>query len=218
MAAMKKRPLEPYELQESEKLKKIVNDKKKELNLTQEMLAERMKISQGGLNHYLNGINPLNPTIASQFAKELNITVNQFSQRLANEISQMAKMTDEYQSNTIVNNNIVSGNGNNLGSFTNCEHNKKIVKKMAHLMPDNSLLPVIPQGSELQIDETEHEITDGKVYLIEYSGIRWYRRLFKLPNNQVAIKVFNNVDFAEYTVSLNDVKILGRVKQWLVND
>lgn len=217
--ATKKRVLKPHEVKESELLKQIVHSKKKELNFTQETLAERMNISQGGLNHYLNGINPLNPAIASQFARELNITVNQFSQRLANEINEMAKTIDEYKIFAPnVNNNIISGNGHTLGSITKCNHHEKNNYSMTYKMPDSSLNPVIPEGSELWVDENEQSIIDGKIYLIEYGGVSWYRRLFQMPNNQISIRVFTNQDFSEYTVAANEIKIIGRVTKWLVND
>lgn len=73
--------------QEAAKLKQIYNFKKKDLGISQESLAYALGISQGAIAHYLNGRNPLNPRIASEFSKILGVHVSEFSPRLANEIS-----------------------------------------------------------------------------------------------------------------------------------
>ncbi|PIT48576.1 hypothetical protein BHC51_04765 [Snodgrassella alvi] len=83
---MKKRPLTPEELLEAKKLNEIYKAKKKELNLNQLKVGNLMEISQGAVNHYLNGINALNYEAASQFAKILQVPVSDFSPRLAKKI------------------------------------------------------------------------------------------------------------------------------------
>jgi phage repressor protein C with HTH and peptisase S24 domain len=84
--SVKKRPLTPEELLEAKKLNEIYNAKKKELNLNQLKVGDLMNISQGAVNHYLNGINALNYESASQFAKILQVPVSDFSPRLAKKI------------------------------------------------------------------------------------------------------------------------------------
>lgn len=75
---------------ENDALKEIFNAKKKALGLTQESLAEKMEMTQGAVGAYLRGINPLNAQAASLFAQFLEITVEDFSPRLAAEISNMS--------------------------------------------------------------------------------------------------------------------------------
>lgn len=88
---MKKTKLTDGREKENEALKEIFNNKKKELGLTQAILAEKLDVSQGAVNMYLNSINPLNTQIASRFAELLNVQVSDFSPRLAAEIERMAK-------------------------------------------------------------------------------------------------------------------------------
>ncbi|QMT41800.1 helix-turn-helix domain-containing protein [Kingella oralis] len=88
---MKKTKLTDGREKENEALKGIFNKKKKELGLTQAILAEKLDVSQGAVNMYLNGINPLNTPIASRFAELLNVPVSDFSPRLAAEIGRMAQ-------------------------------------------------------------------------------------------------------------------------------
>ena len=88
---MKKTKLTDGREKENEALKEIFNKKKRELGLTQAILAEKLDVSQGAVNMYLNGINPLNTPIASRFAELLNVPVSDFSPRLAAEIERMAQ-------------------------------------------------------------------------------------------------------------------------------
>lgn len=82
----KKRTLTSEELLEAKKLNEIYKSKKKELNLSQLKVGDLMNISQGAVNHYLNGINALNYESAAQFSKILQVPVSDFSPRLAKKI------------------------------------------------------------------------------------------------------------------------------------
>lgn len=129
------------------------------------------------------------------------------------------QLGNSFGSNNTFGNNNNFGNSHLGGSNTySAHHENACICKANAVMPDDSLSPVITRNSNLHVDNQVDEIIDGKIYLIEFGGVTWYRRLFKLPNNQVAIKVFNSAEFSEYTATLDDVKIIGRVTQWLVND
>lgn len=88
---MTKQRLTDERVFENDSLDNIFNNKKKVLNLTQATLAEKMGVSQGAIYQYLKGINPLNAHIATQFARELQVNIDDFSERLANEIREMAE-------------------------------------------------------------------------------------------------------------------------------
>lgn len=75
---------------ENDALKEIFNAKKKALGLTQESIAEKMGMTQGAVGAYLRGINPLNAQAASLFAQFLQVSVEEFSPRLAAEIGNMS--------------------------------------------------------------------------------------------------------------------------------
>ena len=88
---MSKKPLPPEKKEECQRLKAIFNAKKNELGLTQEKLAHALEINQSSVSHYLNGINPLNATVAASFAKILGVDVSAFSERLAEEMIKIAQ-------------------------------------------------------------------------------------------------------------------------------
>lgn len=92
---VKKRELTATELTECAKLKEIFNNKKKELGVTQAGLAEKFRISQPAVGHYLNGFNALNLQIAVKFAEALQVAVLEFSPRLAKELENMVKRLPE---------------------------------------------------------------------------------------------------------------------------
>lgn len=87
-----KKPITPDRKEECLRLKAIFNAKKKELHLTQEKLAELLGINQSSVSHYLNGVNPLNASVAAAFAKILGVSVWDFSPRLAEVIESFAAM------------------------------------------------------------------------------------------------------------------------------
>ena len=87
---MKKQRIVDERVLENDALKRIFFNKKKELGITQASLARDLEISQGAVNQYLNGLNPLNPPIASRFAQILQVPVSDFSERLDREIRKMA--------------------------------------------------------------------------------------------------------------------------------
>lgn len=218
----KKRELTADEAKENFELKRIFDLRKKELGLTQESLSERIGISQSGLNHYLRATNPLNASIASLFARELGVTVDTFSPRLADEISNMAKTIQEYQvfNPTTFGDGATIGDGNSIGNNIANYYNRHDAEAGSHaVMPDRSMQPVIPLGSELWLDENEKNIQDGKIYLIEFDGVKWYRKLFRLPENKIKIVAYNEHDgFESYVASMEQVKIFARVIKWMVLD
>lgn len=66
---MKKREISDIEKEECKLLKQLFNDRKKELGLSQAKIAGLIGVTQAAINHYLNGTNALNASIASEFAK-----------------------------------------------------------------------------------------------------------------------------------------------------
>ncbi|WP_308084373.1 helix-turn-helix domain-containing protein [Neisseria polysaccharea] len=103
---MKKREISDIEKEECKLLKQLFNSKKKELGLSQAKIAGLIGVTQAAINHYLNGTNALNASIASEFAKVLGVPVGSFSWRLEKEINEM--------SNSL----IISGGVHNNTSYT----------------------------------------------------------------------------------------------------
>lgn len=99
---MTKKALDPERKAECQKLKAIFNSKKRDLGLTQEKLAHALEMNQSSVSHYLNGVNPLNAPIASAFAKILDVSVEEFSPRLAEQIADLVGFAKDLRSRAAV--------------------------------------------------------------------------------------------------------------------
>lgn len=99
----RKKPLSHEHKVECDKLKKLFEENKKQLGISQKTLAIALGCNQSSVSHYLNGVNPLNANAAAIFAKELKITVNDFSPRLAKEITTIASALKPIQKATPIN-------------------------------------------------------------------------------------------------------------------
>lgn len=82
----KKRILTNEQLADAERLKAIYEAKKKELRISQQDIADALGISQGAVGHYMNGRNPLNVRVATQFSQILKVPVERFSPSLAKDV------------------------------------------------------------------------------------------------------------------------------------
>lgn len=110
---MKKREISDIEKEECKLLKQIFNARKKELGLSQEKIAGLIGVTQAAINHYLNGTNALNASIASEFAKILGVPVGRFSWRLEKEINEMSN-------SLIISGGVINGAlNNNIGGVHN---------------------------------------------------------------------------------------------------
>ena len=110
---MKKREISDIEKEECKRLKQIFNARKKELGLSQEKIAGLIGVTQAAINHYLNGTNALNASIASEFAKILGVPVGSFSWRLEKEINEMSN-------SLIISGGVINGSlHNNIGGVHN---------------------------------------------------------------------------------------------------
>lgn len=87
---MKKKSLTDEQVADAGRLKALYNSKKKELNLSQQSLAETLGISQSAVAMLLNGVNALNHTNAATLAKMFGVPVEDISPKIADEIAEMA--------------------------------------------------------------------------------------------------------------------------------
>ncbi|MGP9826874.1 LexA family transcriptional regulator [Ectopseudomonas khazarica] len=82
----KKRILPPDRLAECEAAHELFLSKKNELSLSQKKIADAAGMTPAAVNLYFKGINPLNAKFATVLARLLEVPVESFSPRLANEI------------------------------------------------------------------------------------------------------------------------------------
>jgi DNA-binding XRE family transcriptional regulator len=84
-------PLSPLQREDAARLRELFARKKRELSLTQEMVAYQLGFSgQAVVSQYLNGRIPLNIRVAIGFAKLLGVHVSEFSEALQAEIDELA--------------------------------------------------------------------------------------------------------------------------------
>lgn len=74
---------------EAEAMRKIFEAKKKELHISQASLARDFRVKPPSIFSYLNGKTQLNMNFASFFAKQLQVSLVEFSPRLAKKIELM---------------------------------------------------------------------------------------------------------------------------------
>ncbi|CDG21781.1 Repressor protein CI [Xenorhabdus poinarii G6] len=77
-----KKKLTAEQLAEAARLKALFESRKKQLGISQEILAEEIGKTQSAISHYLNGINALNLEMAAFFAQKLNVRIADFSPSL----------------------------------------------------------------------------------------------------------------------------------------
>ena len=89
----RKLPLNEEQIRESDRLKALFEEKKKELGLTQEKIAAELGdgVTQGAVSHFLNRRTALNLEAAVVFARLLKVPVSEFSERLASDINRLCE-------------------------------------------------------------------------------------------------------------------------------
>lgn len=82
----------------------------------------------------------------------------------------------------------------------------------------DSMEPVIPDGATIGIDQGETTIRDGKIYAFRHDDVYRVKRLYLLPGGKVRINSFNQDEpaYRDEIVSLEDIRIIGRVFNWSV--
>ncbi|EON88916.1 LexA family protein [Plesiomonas shigelloides] len=85
----KKKPITAEQIEDAKRLKAIYAAKKRALKLSQDSIADALGIGQSAVASLMNGVNALNHTNAAAIAKLLQVGVEEFSPKLAQEIADM---------------------------------------------------------------------------------------------------------------------------------
>lgn len=86
---MSRRELTEEESKRASNLKRVWEEKRGELGLTQTSAADALGVTQGAVGQYINGRIPLNDGAAMQFAKLLKVHISQISNQLAHDYSKL---------------------------------------------------------------------------------------------------------------------------------
>lgn len=177
-------------------------------NLTQEELAHRVGLgSKANISSFEK--NRSMPTFKTMWDIGLvcryPLPQNEFN-RASSQITNMGIQGNA--TSTIQ--NTMTINGNNSSEM--CEYID------TEATPDNSMSPIIPQGSLLWVDrKNKLEIQEGKIYLIKLNGWKTIRRLFRLPNQEIRISA-ENKDYPDEIIPLKELIVIGRISSWKVAD
>ncbi|MEO8640934.1 LexA family transcriptional regulator [Pseudomonas sp.] len=84
-------PLADWQLEDSDRLKEIFQQKRSQLKLTQEKIAAELGegVTQGAVSHFMNRRTALSLKAAAVFARMLEVPVADFSPRLAEQLKSM---------------------------------------------------------------------------------------------------------------------------------
>jgi phage repressor protein C with HTH and peptisase S24 domain len=237
---MSKKPLPQDKKDECLRLKAIFNSKKSELGLTQEKLAHALEMNQSSVSHYLNGVNPLNASVAASFAKILQVDVSAFSERLAEEMAKIAQAVEreprEFSSPSEKDYALIpqfKAHGSCGDGYMN-EHVqlteglvfKRDWLKRMNAKPENlyviyangdSMEPYIFEGDVVLFDTSQTDPKDKQVYVIRRpDGGNSIKRLIQQLSGTWVIRSDNpdkaaNPDEPVSDSSIHDMPILGRV-------
>lgn len=93
---MKKKPLNEVQLEDAQKLKALYELKKKDLGLSQEVVADKLGISQSAVAQIFTGSNALNLKRALELAALLKVKIEDFSPTLAKEAMELTQSNFAY--------------------------------------------------------------------------------------------------------------------------
>lgn len=197
-------------------LKNRLEEVMKEYNLkTQQDLANFAEVSKGLVNQWFKGETGLGVKPLIAFEKKTHFS----TQWLADGKGKKYRDTNINATGVKFGDSATIGDSNN---FSIIQNSGSLKNKESHSqISDNAFcqpLPHIPEGSEIWIDENQTDIVDGKIYLVECGGKRYYRRVFSQPETQEILLNTDNPLFPNKKMPMDKVKIIGRVTAWKVNE
>ncbi|WP_169818658.1 S24 family peptidase [Suttonella ornithocola] len=109
-------------------------------------------------------------------------------------------------------------NGYKLAFAKSTLHRYNVSPKDAVMvsMTGDSMEPVIPPGSTIGINMGEKRIMDGKIYAIDHGGLLRIKRLYRLPNGYVRINSYNDIDYKDECVPIEEIEVVGKIFTWQV--
>ena len=84
------------------------------------------------------------------------------------------------------------------------------------IMEGNSMYPIIPDESTVFIDTSLNNIVEGKLYAVSYSGLVRIRRLYCLPNNLIKVNAYNNTEYPDEIIGMDELEVIGKIFGWFV--
>jgi transcriptional regulator with XRE-family HTH domain len=185
-----RRPLTKDETGDKERLKKVWEQKKLELNLSQQSVAKAFGITnQTAISQYLNGRIPLNLEAALKFSKVLQVRLSEISPRHA----------------TWVNDATNEALGARINEFL-----ESVATPLYISVEDDSQAPEIKSGDMVCMEQTT-KLSDG-IYVFNMEGRSVLRRV-KMNTSKKSITLEGN-DVPPLEIAMSNAGMLhiaGRV-------
>lgn len=191
-----------------------------EADITQVELAQLIDVKQPTISRILSG-KTKNSRHLSTIANILNKNV-----------SWLAGLDQENEVRTNISGNELSIDGNQfimIRAFYGLENSEEISAKNVIILstnnipshiaheniyfinqPDRAMSPEIKTNSTVIFDQGNTKISNGDLYVIQAMGAISTRLLFIQPKEQILIRS-KDIDFPDFIVSPDDIKILGKV-------
>lgn len=229
----KKQPLSPEDVAAAERLRAIWFSKAKRLGLTQQRAGDLMGgITQGAVGHYLHARAPLGLQAVLQFASMLQVDPRD----IRDDLGAMPEAIDAVMNAARVGDSVAmydalasAGEGHPASEFTRIGdltfrigslERKGIDPKRAGIffVTGRSMEPRLYDGDAILFDRRETEATvDGKMFVIQWGGDRYVKRVFRELDGRLRIVSDNKApEFQDRFVHVGDdgFQILGRVR-WI---
>jgi len=89
--------------------------------------------------------------------------------------------------------------------------NKNVNNLVALSITGDSMDPVLPEGTNVIINNSEKRIIDGKIYAVDQSGWLRIRVLYRSGPFELTLKSYNSDNYPDEKIAITDVDILGRI-------
>ena len=89
-------------------------------------------------------------------------------------------------------------------------------RAMCFTVEGDSMEPVLPPGATIGVNFDDTRIKDGQIYAFRHDDLFRVKILYRLPRGQVKISSYNNVEYPDEFVSIEEIIIIGRVFTWSV--
>ncbi|MCX8748048.1 MULTISPECIES: LexA family transcriptional regulator [Snodgrassella] len=90
-------------------------------------------------------------------------------------------------------------------------NNLQVDNLVSITMSGDSMHTLLNDGDKLVVDVSKKIPVDGKIYAFNQGSLLRIRILQNLPNERVRMKSYNNHEYPDETVGLNQIEIIGQI-------
>ncbi|MCY4045027.1 MAG: helix-turn-helix transcriptional regulator [Cellvibrionales bacterium] len=210
----------PVNVKESEKLKALFVKKQKIEKFNQKEAATMIGMTQPGLSHYLNAVNPIGLHAAIKLSAFLECKISDFSPRLAAIAGEKGAPEQNIKNALMPKMTPLFNIEDSIDQLEEKKINKVLspagFKGIAVIVPDTAMQTnqgvSIPKGACARIDTKDTNLQDGKYYLIKPTCEKepMIRLIVKLGSKWVWQTTNDKHKIISDEISIDD-KIIGRV-------